>query len=252
MKERVQLLDIAVDIVSTKDASDLTIQFLEDEESHVVYFISSQTLFMLKKEQEWKELVEESELILPATASVDASIDQVLGHKRDSFFRESYIDILLDYAIEMGYEMLIVAEDENKFISMQENIHEKHPQLTLSGIYMTEQEESLGHIVNEINSVAPEILLIALEEERQLTLLKDFRNQMNAGIMLFTGDTMYNQAVLESEAPESIQKLRIDNLYKWFRTGGKIKAFWTNFKMKIQLKQVEKDEKAEIQGEEEV
>jgi UDP-N-acetyl-D-mannosaminuronic acid transferase (WecB/TagA/CpsF family) len=252
MKERVQLLDIAVDIVSTKDASDLTIQFLEDEKSHVVYFINSQTLFMLKKEKEWKELVEESELILPATASVDASIDQVLGHKRDSFFRESYIDILLDYAIEMGYEMVIVAEDENKFISIQENIHEKRPLLTLSGIYMTEQEESLDHIVNEINSVAPEILLIALEEEKQLTLLKDFRNQMNAGIMLFTGDTMYNQAVLESEVPESIQKLRIDNLYKWFRTGGRIKAFWTNIKMKIQLKQVEKEEKTEIQGEEEV
>jgi hypothetical protein len=70
--------------------------------------------------------------------------------------------------------------------------------------------------------------------------------------MLFTGDSMYNQAVLESEVPESIQKLRIDNLYKWFRTGGRIKAFWTNVKMKIQLKQVEKEEKTEIQGEEEV
>jgi UDP-N-acetyl-D-mannosaminuronic acid transferase (WecB/TagA/CpsF family) len=98
--------------------------------------------------------------------------------------------------------------------------------------------------------VAPEILLIALEEEKQLTLLKDFRNQMNAGILLFTGDTMYNQAVSESEVPESIQKLRIDNLYKWFRTGGRIKAFWANVKMKIQLKRVEKEEKTKIQGEE--
>ena len=245
MKDRVQLLDIAVDILSTKEASDLTKQYIEEEGSRVVYFVNSGTLLLLQTNQEWKTVVEKSELILPATTSVNASIDQVLGHRRDSFFMESYIDSILDYAIEMGYELLLVSEDEEKFISIQENFHEKRPLLTLSGLYLTEKEESLDHIVNEINSVAPDILLVALQEKKQLTLLQDYRSQMNAGMILFTGDTLYNKAVTEAEVPESIQKLKIDNLYKWFRTGGRVKAFWANLAMKFQIRRCKKEEKSE-------
>lgn len=245
MKERVQLLDMAVDIVSTKDASDLTKKLMEEEGSRVVYFVNSETLLLLQADQQLKAAVEESELILPATTSVNASIDQVLGHKRDSFFLESYIDKILDYSIEMGYEVLLVAENESRFISVQENIHEKRPILTMSGLYLTEQEESMDHLVNEINSVAPDILLMALEEKQQLSILNSFRSQMNAGLILFTGNVLYNQAVTEGEVPASIQKLKIDNLYKWFRKGGRIKMFWTNLSMKLQLLWHKKDDKTQ-------
>lgn len=243
MSERVQLLDIALDTASTKEASDLTARYIEEEGSRVVYLVNSETLFLLKKEQEWKSLVEESELVLPANASVNSSIDQVLGHRRDSFFLESYIDAVLDYSIEMGHELLIVAPDEAKFTLMQENIHEKRPMVTISGIYMTGKEESLDQLVNDINSVAPEILLCALSEQQQLTLLKEYRNQINAGLMLFAGNIIYNQAISESQVPEHIQKLRIENIYKWFRMGGRLKAFWANLKMKFHMKQLEKDDK---------
>ena len=232
---RVQLLDVAVDIASTKDASDSTIQYIKEESSKAVYFVNRETLLLLQENHDWKAVVEECELILPGNTSVNVSVDEVLGHKRDPFFFESYFDIMLDYAIEMGFELLLVAEDEEKFISVQENIHEKRPFLTLSGTFLTEQEESLDHIVNEINSVAPDILLIALEEKKQLDMLRLFRNQMNAGLMLFTGNILYNKAVSEAEVPETIQKLKIENLYKWFRKGGRWKALFSNLKMKLQL-----------------
>lgn len=241
MEERIQLLDIAVDIASTKVAADVTMQQMEEEGSKVVYFVNSETLFLLQENKEWKSVVEESQLVLPGNASVNVSVDSVLGHKRDPFFFEGYFDIILDYAVEMGYEFMLVAEDEAKFTFIQENIHEKRPFLTLSGMYLTEQEESLDHIVNEINSVAPDILLMALEESKQLELLKQYRSQINAGLMLFSGNILFNKAVSEAEVPEPIQKLRIENLYKWFRKGGRIKLFFNNLKMKLQLKHHNRD-----------
>ncbi|MCM1159258.1 MAG: WecB/TagA/CpsF family glycosyltransferase [Bacteroidales bacterium] len=241
MKERIQLLDIAVDIASTKTAGEATMRQMEEESSKVVYFVNSETLFLLQENKGWKDTVEESELILPGNASVNASVDSVLGHKRDPFFFETYFNGILDYAIEMGYELMLVAEDQDKFTFIQENIHEKRPFLTLSGMYLTEQKESLDHIVNEINSVAPDVLLMALEEEKQLQLLEQYRSQMNAGLMLFTGNILFNKAVSEAEVPEPIQKLRIESLYKWFRKGGRIKVFFNNLKMKLQLKQHNKE-----------
>lgn len=235
MKERIRLLDITVDAASTKSASETTIQYLNEESSNVVYFVNSETLLLLQKNIEWKDSVEESGLILPGTVSVNNSINEVLGKKRDPFFVESYFDAILDYAIEMGYEILLVAEDEEKYISIQENIHEKRPYLTLSGMFLTEKGETLDQIVNEINSVAPDILLIALDERKQLELLQKFRNQMNAGLMLFTSDILYNKAMLEAEVPKTIHTLQLDNLYKWFRKGDRWKAFFNNIKMKLQL-----------------
>ena len=236
-EERVRILDVAVDIASTRDASESTIQHLKEEGSRVVYFVNSETLLLLQENQDWKSLVEESELVLPGNTGVNVSINEILGHKRDPFYFESYFDAILDYAVEMGCELLLVAEDEEKFISVQENIHEKRPFLTLSGTFLTEQEESPDHIVNEINSVAPDILLMALTDQKQLEILQIFRNQMNAGLMLFTGDILYNKAVSEAEVPGTIQKLKIENLYKWFRKGGGMRSFFANLKMKLQLKQ---------------
>lgn len=241
MKERVHLLDVAVDIASTKVSSDATIEYLEEESSKVIYFLNSETLLLLQENTDWKEIVGESDLILPGTSNVNSSVNEVLGHKRDPFFFESYFDTILDYAIEMGYEFLLVTEKEEQFISVQENIHEKRPFLTLSGMFLTEQDESLDHIVNEINSVAPDILVLALEEKKQLQLLQQYRNQMNAGLMLFTGNILYNKAVSEAEVPEKIQKLKIDNLYKWFRMGGRIRTFFNNIRMKLRLKQHQKE-----------
>lgn len=241
MKDRIQLLDSVVDLASTKTASDATIRYLNEESSKVIYFLNSETLLLLQENQDWKEIVEDSEMILPGTPSVNSSIDEVLGHKRDPFFPEGFFDRIFDHAIEEGYEILLVAEDEAKFISIQENIHEKRPYLTLSGVFLDEKEESLDHIVNGINSIAPDILLVALDETKQLDLLHSFRNQMNAALMLFTGSILYNKAVSEAEVPEPIKKLRIDNLYKWVLKGGRIKAFFNNRKMKHELKQHKKD-----------
>lgn len=241
MKERVHLLDVAVDIASTKVSSDATIEYLEEESSKVIYFLNSETLLLLQENADWKEIVGESDLILPGNSNVNTSVNEVLGHKRDPFFFESYFDTILDYAIEMGYEFLLVTEKEEQFISVQENIHEKRPFLTLSGMFLTEQDESLDRIVNEINSVAPDILVLALEEKKQLQLLQQYRNQMNAGLMLFTGDILYNKAVSEAEVPEQIQKLKIDSLYKWFRRGGSVRNFFNNIRMKLRLKQHQKE-----------
>lgn len=241
MEKRIRLLDILVDTASTKAACEATIEYLNEESSKVVYFVKSESLLLLQQNNEWKDIVEESGLILPGTVMVSTSMDEVLGEKRDPFFVESYFDAILDYAIENGCEFLLIAEDEGKYISIQENIHAKRPYLNLSGMFLTEKQETLDQIVNEINSVAPDILLIALDEKRQLELLQKFRNQMNAGLMIFTGDVLYNTAVLEAEVPKSIQRLRLDNLYKWFRKGGRKKLLFNNLKMKLQVKRHHKE-----------
>ena len=235
MQDRIQVLNVAVDIASTKVASDATIGYMKEVGSKVVYFLNSETLLLLEGNSDLRAIVEDCEMVLPGTASVNASINEVLGHKRDSFFLESYFDVILDYAVEMGHEILIVAENQERFVSIQENIQGERPYITLSGVFLTKQEESLEHIVNEINSVAPEVVLIALEERKQLELLQQHRNQINAELMIFTGTIFYNKAVSEAEVPEQIQKLRIGHLYKWYRKDGRMRAFFSNMIMKLKL-----------------
>ena len=131
--------------------------------------------------------------------------------------------------------MQLIAGSEEQFQSVKENIHEKWSYLTLSGAYFTEQEPSYEHIVNEINSIAPDILILALNESIQLQLLKEYRNQMNAGLMIFTGNILYNKAVSEAKLPETVEKLRIGNLYKWLRKDSSGKNFFNNIRMKFRL-----------------
>jgi len=242
MQERVQLLNVAVDIAATKAAGDATVAYLKEESSKVVYFLNSETLLFLEEDSGLRDTIEASELVLPGTPSVNSSINQVLGLKRESFFVESYFDVLWECAVEAGYEIFIVAETEERFVSIQEHIQEKYPYIISSGVFLTEQNETADYIVNEINSVASDILILALEEKRQLELLQVYRNQMNARLLIFTGNILYNNAVSEAEVPESIQKLRIEGLYKWYRKDGRVKAFFNNIRMKFKLKKHKKEQ----------
>lgn len=236
MREKVELLNLAVDIASTEEAADATITYMGQEGSKVVYFLNSETLLLLQENSGWKIAVEECELVLPGTANVNKSVNDVLGHTRSSFFFESYLERIMDYAVDQGLDLLLVAENGEQLAFVQENIHQRWPYLALAGSYMSETEESLEHVVNEINSVAPDVLLLALPEKKQLELLEDYRSQMNAGLFLFTGHLLPHRAVVESEVPEKIQRLKIDNLYKWFHLDGRVKAFFNNIRMKIQIR----------------
>ncbi len=240
MKERVELLGVPVDVTATQEAGEITIAYIKEEASKVVYFLNSETLLLLEGNMEQKEAVSDCDLILPGAANVDNSIDEVLGHKRDSFFFESYLDILLDYIVEMGYETFLVTEDEQQFQSVQGNIHEKRPFLDFSGYYRTDKEEGLESIVNEINSVAPDVLLIACKEQLQLELLEKYRYQMNAGLVLFVGDRLYHKAVIDDEVPEKIEKFNLNHVYQWFRKGNCIKAPLNSIRMRFRMLQQKK------------
>ena len=241
MNDRIELLGLMVDIASTKTASEGILQLLNGEGSNVVYFVSSETFILLRENQDWKMIVEGSDYVLPGNSNVNARLDDVLGHKRAPFFFDGLLDAVFDNAVEMGYEIFLVAEDEDKFTFIQENIHTKRPFLTMSGLFLEERDQSTDRIVNEINSVAPNILLIALEETKQLELLQQFRKQMNAGIMLFTGNVLYNNAVSDVEVPDSIQKLRIENLYKWFLKERSWKSMLNNLRMKLGVRRKKKE-----------
>ena len=241
MKDRVELLGISVDVASTKEASETTISYIETEGSKVVYFVNSETLLLLEDNSEWREALLSSDLILPGGANINTGINDALGHKRDPFFFESYMDAVLDYITEMGLDAFLVTGSEQQFQSVQANIHEKRPYLYLSGFYKTDQEHSYEHVVNEINSVAPDILLMACNEKVQLDLLSRYRDLMNTGVVIFLGDLLYHKAVIDEEIPQKIEKMNLNNFYRWFKKGGRVKAFVNNIKMHFKLKQHKKD-----------
>ncbi len=244
MQDRIQLLNVSVDIASTGMASEATIDYLKTEGSRVVYFLNSETLLTLGEDDALRETVENSNLVLPGTPSVNQSINDVLGHRRDAFFVESYFDALFDYVVEMGLEVLVVAQTKERLQSIEEHIQAKHEFITLTGVCLYQQDESTSHIVNEINSVAPDVLLVALEEKIQLELLEKYRRQINASLMIFTGTILYNRVVSDAQVPEKIQRLRIDSLYKWYRKDGRIRSFFSNIRMKMKLKKHKKEQES--------
>lgn len=242
MKERVELLGISVDVLPTKEAAEQTISYMETEGSKVVYFVNSETLLLLEGHDSWKNCVEASQLVLPGAANVDNSLNEVLGYERDPFFFESYLDRILDYIVEMGMDTLLVTGTEQQFLSVQANIHEKRPLLDLTGFYKTEQDESYEHIVNEINSVAPDVLLVACDETMQLELLDQYHDLMNAGMVLFVGHQLYHKAVIDEEIPEHIDKWNLNNVYRFIRKGGHLKSTINSLKMHLRILQHKKNQ----------
>lgn len=241
MNKRVELLGISLDTTSTKESADATISYIEAEGSKVVYFVNSETLLLLEGHEDWKACVEDCEQVLPGAANVNNGMNEVLGYEREHFFFESYMDRILDYVVDMGLEALLVTGTEQQLLSVQANIHEKRPFLDLSGFYKIEQDGGYEHIVNEINSVAPDVLFVACEETMQLELLTQYYELMNAGMVFFVGRQLYHKAVIDEEIPEKIEKWNLNNLYRFVRKGGHFKGFISSLKMRLRMSQQKND-----------
>jgi UDP-N-acetyl-D-mannosaminuronic acid transferase (WecB/TagA/CpsF family) len=141
----------------------------------------------------------------------------------DEKFRERLLlaDGVADYhSIEM---LLRAVSDEEKsmYVVLENPGHRQHIERFLnhfrSGIVLVggavESEEEDEGIVNEINSLAPDILLLDLEDEKQETWILSHTSQLNAKLCICAGSVI-DQMILEyRKEPALISKLHLTKLY---------------------------------------
>lgn len=156
--------------------------------------------------------------------------------------------------VEISYKLLEYANQYNKSIYLFgaskdvielciENIKNQYSNVNILG-YSDGFVEDKDYIFEEIIKFSPDIVLVALGVPKQELLISKYYDRFSKGIFVGVGGTFDVISGTKKRAPEIVQKLNIEWLYRIFGNKDRMKRFWeSNVKFIFKIRKLKKLEK---------
>lgn len=192
MSEKIRIMDIELNVLDSEKLEEKVREYLENDYLNVILLASEKLLAYASENPEFREKLLRAELLPPGEEGLPERLFRAFRRERKTVYavydNESYIRFL-----------------ENAFRGIESG-------MVLAGSAMTEEMTDAG-IVNEINSLAPDVLLIAMEVPKQEEWIMAHSTQLNSRLCLGLGGIM-EQLIIEYKAePAVISKLHLSGIY---------------------------------------
>lgn len=195
MTGRISLLSIGFDMYDTKEASKRTYDCLMEESFNLVYLVDAKLCMEADRDEELgiASLIDTADLVLPANQSTETSVAELLGHTKGSFSVRDYFDELFSNVETTGMEAFVLTDTEDQLDKILTKIHTARPYLSVQG----DSVEHIGDdqfelVANAINSVAPDLLIVCLDDNVQINFLKNYKAKINVNLCISAGPSFHN------------------------------------------------------------
>lgn len=177
----------------------------------------------LYRNEEYKKALRNSDLINIDGMSVVWALRFMGYHVPE---RVACPDLALDIislARKEHYSIFLLGASERNIILCETNLMAMYPGLIIAGIqngYFAEEDEK--QIVTKINELNPDILLLGMPSPKKELFVDKYRNELNVRYFLGVGGFFDIIAGNKRRAPEWIQKLGLEWLYRLSQEPGKL------------------------------
>ena len=156
--------------------------------------------------------------------------------------------------VDISYKLLELANKHNKSIYLLgaskdvieltvKNINKEYPKVNILG-YSDGYVDDKDDIFKQIKNISPDIILVALGVPKQELLIAKHYDSFSKGIFVGVGGTFDVISGTKKRAPQIIQKLNIEWLYRIIGNKERIKRFYdSNVKFIFKLRKLVKEEK---------
>lgn len=187
MKTQVKIMGLDVDIMSIRNLATKIRGYLTNDSLNVILFASTHVIEKIDRDEEYKELIGKADMILPQDEAL-LSLHHVDELKEASMVVSvEYIAAVFDKFAYEKKTVYILAVSEKEAIGCEAWLAEEYPNVKVMGYYYKDVEQNKETIINEINSLVPDILLCFLDSPEQEHFLLDNRLMINAKLGIALG-----------------------------------------------------------------
>ena len=185
LEGRITLFGIPFSIYNGQQLYRVSCDLLEEPALYTVFFVMGEQCIRLA---EAKNLQKNIERIcwVPGDSAVQSIIPKRYRHVAEDFSIRRYILKMCEYATDMGLDVCVLMDDEESLKTVFDNIRKVYPYLQLHG-WTSE------NIVNEINSVAPEILILGVNSGELRHYVERGRWMTNARLCICVGEGLLDE-----------------------------------------------------------
>lgn len=191
IESRITLFGIPFSIYNGQQLYQESCDLLEEPGLYTMFFVMGEQCLRIAEAERLQKNMERI-CWLPGDDAMRALAPKRYRHMLDECSIRQYILEMCEYATDMGLDVCILMDNEADLMAAFEIIRKVYPYLQLHG-WSYEKAKTSENIVNEINSVAPEILILGLNSGELRHYVERGRWMTNARLCICVGDRLLDE-----------------------------------------------------------
>ncbi|NTV77843.1 MAG: hypothetical protein HGA25_01525 [Clostridiales bacterium] len=212
--KKTNLLGIELTDYSLKESMKNVEKFLHNGPLDTISYVSTRILIEAAENEEQKEWISSMDMTICGEADILRAANLASRNRIKEVENDEFLKEFVSKMARGGHTVFLIAESEAKLANLEAYLKDYHSELLVVGTYLLgEGTESEDAMVNEINDVAPDVIISRLSYPKQEKLIFDNKKRINGEIWL----ALLEQMDKPSHRSEKLHKVKVYLYKKVFR-----------------------------------
>ena len=155
----IMLMGLEIKDLSVRECLHMTGEFLKNGSLNVIYFLSGQALLSAEDSEELRQLVKDADIVLPDTTDILHAAGTNNRSREKEIERNLFLKGFFRICSRDKKRIFIIADSEEREKAIRSAVSMIQKDLNFVGTYILTDADDAENAVNEVNSVAPDIVL---------------------------------------------------------------------------------------------
>lgn len=183
--KKINLLGMKLKDRYAKEALMLTERFLKNGAVHIILYLTTAVLLEAAENEEEKEWIEAADATLWGDTKILEAAEITARGRYHEVQEKEFLNNFLRRIARSHKSVLVLSDTEEHAQSLKEEIATMQSGITVAGtMALQDTEENWEERINEINMIAPTVIMVRMPFPMQQKWLTQSRQYMNAGIWI--------------------------------------------------------------------
>lgn len=215
MDIKVKVMDLDVNIMDSNVFNKKVEDYLGSDKANVLLLATSRLFIEAGENEQFREMLKTADAIVPGDETLLGMYPAEALERGGVVINYQCLSELLVCLSKKHYTLYMVARNETELQMVKDFFQYSEYNISVVGGVLEEEFEN-EQIINEINGLAPDILLVDLDTPRQEIWIMECRTKINTKLCVGLGGIMQHMIVGYGRVPAILYPLHLAGLYKKF------------------------------------
>ncbi len=176
--------------LSVRECLHMTGEFLKNGSLNVIYFVSGQTLVISEDSEELRHIIGEADIVLPDTTDILRAAGSSNRSREKEIERNLFLKGFLKICSREKKDIFVLADSEERIQAIKSAVETIQKDLNYAGTYILTDIEDAENAVNEINSVAPDVILSVVKTPLHEEFIDSQKMKINSRLLVAMSPAM--------------------------------------------------------------
>lgn len=201
MSSKIEVLGLKLDYLNVDSEMERLTEFIHNDRLDSIGIITMNTLLLAEKEDTWRTYLENLDMSVIGEKEVLEAVGITSGQIYDEVADNEFPARMFWYMINQDLGIFLLGESQEEVEGLKKYLLDTYPGIRIEGMAadVAGVDMSVDSIINEINSISPDVIISGLQGIHQDQFLMANRQKIGARIWLGLGEhpELQNEAGLK-------------------------------------------------------